>query len=54
MGQDANNTETESSERFEHEQIAVFAYALWEARGRPEGSPEIDWFQAEQELTASR
>ena len=38
----------------EHEKIAVLAYSLWEARGCPEGSPEADWFQAEQELTASR
>ena len=42
-----------SSEPFEHEQIALLAYALWEARGCPEGSPEVDWFQAEQELTIS-
>jgi hypothetical protein len=35
----------------EHE-TAERAYELWEARGRPEGSPETDWFRAEQELTA--
>jgi len=38
----------------EHERIALLAYALWEARGCPEGSPEVDWLQAEQELNASR
>ena len=38
----------------EREQIAALAYALWEARGCPEGSSEVDWFQAEQEVTASR
>ena len=30
--------------------VASRAYELWEARGCPIGSPEIDWFQAEQEL----
>jgi Protein of unknown function (DUF2934) len=33
-----------------HEEIATLAYALWEGRGCPEGSPEVDWFEAEQEL----
>ena len=26
------------------------AYALWERRGRPQGSPEIDWFRAKELL----
>jgi ferredoxin-NADP reductase len=30
--------------------IAGRACELWEARGRPMGSPEIDWFGAEEEL----
>ncbi|MGO9241910.1 MAG: DUF2934 domain-containing protein [Bryobacteraceae bacterium] len=33
-----------------HEQIAALAKILWAERGCPEGSPEVDWFQAEQEL----
>ena len=33
-----------------YEEIAFRAYVLWEARGRPEGSAEDDWFRAEQEL----
>src|SRR5579884_1078797 len=33
------------------ERVAALAYQLWLERGRPEGSPEVDWFQAEQELT---
>ena len=41
----------ESSETFE-EQIAALAYALWEERGCPDGSPEEDWLRAEKELTA--
>jgi hypothetical protein len=32
------------------ERIARLAYAYWEARGRPLGSPEADWFQAEEEI----
>ena len=33
-----------------HEEIAAFAYSLWEARGCREGSPEEDWFNAERAL----
>jgi len=29
-----------------HEDIAGVAYALWEARGCPVGSPDEDWFHA--------
>jgi hypothetical protein len=31
--------------------IAMRAYQLWLERGCPEGSPDEDWFRAEQELT---
>lgn len=34
----------------EHKKIARLAYSYWEARGRPEGSSEEDWFRAEAEL----
>ena len=37
---------------FGHEEIAALAYALWQARGCPEGSPEEDWFRAAHELRA--
>ena len=30
--------------------VAEMAYGFWEARGRPNGSPETDWFKAEEEL----
>jgi len=30
--------------------IAALAYQLWLARGCPDGSPEIDWYRAEEEL----
>ena len=36
-----------------HEFVAKLAYKYWEERGRPFGSPEVDWFQAEQTLYAS-
>ena len=29
------------------------AYLLWERRGGPWGTPEVDWFAAEQEVQAS-
>ena len=34
----------------QHEQIAKLAYRLWEERGAPLGSPDDDWFRAEQEF----
>ncbi len=37
-----------------HDEIARYAYRLWEARGCPIGSPEIDWFRAQQELLSDR
>jgi hypothetical protein len=42
----ANNARTED--------IARLAYSLWEARGRQDGSPEVDWLRAEQELLGKR
>jgi hypothetical protein len=34
----------------DREVIARLAYAYWEERGYTQGSPEDDWFRAEQEL----
>lgn len=36
-----------------HEQIARRAFALWQARGCPDGSETEDWLQAEEELRAA-
>ncbi len=36
----------------EQPSIRDLAYQLWEARGRPSGSPEQDWLDAERQLTA--
>lgn len=33
-----------------YDQIARLAYSYWEERGRPVGSPDIDWLRAEREL----
>ena len=30
--------------------VAALAYQLWLGRGGPIGSPEVDWFRAEEEL----
>lgn len=35
-----------------HQQIELAAYYLWEERGCPMGEPEVDWFQAEAQVTA--
>jgi hypothetical protein len=33
--------------------VAGLAYKLWEQRGRPLGSPDVDWFAAEQAVYES-
>ena len=38
----------------EREEIARLAYLLWESRGGQGGSPEEDWFRAEQEYRRNR
>jgi hypothetical protein len=37
-----------------HELTAELAYQLWEPRGRPFGSPEVDWFSAERALASAQ
>ena len=47
--------ETEATEEnLSREEIAAHAYRCWHERGCPSGSPEIDWFRAEQELRERR
>ena len=36
-----------------HEFVERLAYKLWAQRGRPFGSPDVDWFAAEQAVYAS-
>lgn len=40
--------------RIDHQAIAALAYSYWEARGRTDGSPQEDWYRAEQELHQMR
>jgi hypothetical protein len=34
------------------DKVTVLAYKLWEERGRPWGSPEKDWYEAERRLAS--
>jgi hypothetical protein len=34
----------------DYEAIALLAYSYWQARGCPIGSPEEDWYRAENDL----
>ena len=36
-----------------HEFVARLAHQLWEQRGSPVGSPDVDWFAAEQAVYSS-
>jgi hypothetical protein len=38
------------TEPHSHDEIAKLAYELWERRGRPLDSPEIDWHAAKSAL----
>jgi hypothetical protein len=38
--------------QFGHDEIAALAHRNWLVRGCPEGSPEVDWYRAAQELRA--
>lgn len=37
----------------DHHTIAELAFSLWQERGCPYGSPEEDWFRAEQLVNGS-
>ena len=39
-----------STDSFDPRRTALLAYEFWRARGCPEGSPEEDWFLAEEQL----
>lgn len=45
---------TNVSEPVNQQEIAELAHELWQARGCPDGSPDEDWFRAEQELRSRR
>lgn len=44
----------ESRPAIQESTIRGVAYHLWERRGRPRGSPEVDWFEAERLLKIGR
>jgi hypothetical protein len=46
----AFNKEEKMKEEYTHNEMATLAYEFWERRGRPLGSPEIDWYAAERAL----
>ena len=43
-------TQNVISEARNQAEISALAYELWIQRGCPLGSPEVDWFRAEEEL----
>lgn len=45
-----STTHEASAHKLNPEEIAARSYELWQERGYPHGSPEIDWFRAEEEL----
>ena len=44
--------ESVRSELQRHELTKRAAFFLWEQRGCPLGTPEVDWFRAEEEMRA--
>jgi hypothetical protein len=46
-------SQSDISEASMKEGIAKLAYALWQQRGCPYGTPEFDWFEAEHTLSQS-
>lgn len=49
----AHATEQPHAVSFSDAEIAPLAYELWCGRGRPAGSPDEDWFNAEAQLRAA-
>jgi hypothetical protein len=56
MAQEATSPAKDDSQEIQsmYEEIAALAHALWEERGCPEGSPDEDWFRAEEQLKGKR
>ena len=46
----ASYKEEKMKDKYTQQEIARLAYQLWERRGRPLGSPEMDWYAAETAL----
>jgi hypothetical protein len=43
-----------AQDNFDENAIREIAYALWERRGAPIGSPDVDWIEAERQLSEAR
>ena len=46
----STHMETGQSTTPPHRHIELLAYKLWVDRGAPFGTPDVDWFRAEDEL----
>ncbi|HLH06522.1 MAG TPA: DUF2934 domain-containing protein [Terriglobales bacterium] len=53
-GVPADSVRPHFNEALSRPEIAALAYQLWQSRGCPDGSPEEDWFRAEQELQSRK
>ncbi len=51
---EAGESETSFDPISERDEVALLAYAYWEARGGEGGSAEEDWIRAEEELRRRR
>jgi hypothetical protein len=49
----ASASHSEVPETSMQEDLAKLAYGLWQERGCPHGSPEVDWIDAERKLRQS-
>jgi hypothetical protein len=47
----ARESNSQASETSMQEDLANLAYGLWQERGCPYGSPEVDWLEAERKLS---
>jgi hypothetical protein len=45
-----HNSSSENGIGVNSSELAALAYELWQARGCPEGSPDVDWLEAEKQI----
>ena len=50
----SNDRVTQQTQNSPDEERALRAHRLWEERGCPIGSPEEDWFRAEEEIRSEQ
>jgi hypothetical protein len=49
----AKDSRSQEPQTLMYESITKLAYALWQQRGCPYGSPEFDWLEAERTLNGT-